>query len=87
MEPKGILEPPIGILEGITVYANSQWTPIPQTVNNIIDWLCTPSLFPGNSKILSRSRGEKSGEGLGSLLRHGLETVDSVSANRVRITY
>ena len=33
---------------------------------------------PGHSQILSRSRGEKSGEGLGSLLRHGPEMVDSV---------
>ena len=34
---------------------------------------------PGPSQILSRSRGEKSGEGLGSKLRHGPEMVDSVS--------
>ena len=34
---------------------------------------------PGHSQILSRSRGEKSGEGLGSKLRHGPEMVDSVS--------
>ena len=34
---------------------------------------------PGPSfHILSRSRGEKSGEGLGAKLRHGLEMVDSV---------
>ena len=33
----------------------------------------------GPSQILSRSRGEKSGEGLGAKLRHGLEMVDSVS--------
>ena len=33
---------------------------------------------PGPSQILSRSRGEKSGEGLGSKLRHGPEMVDSV---------
>ena len=43
--------------------------------------------FPGPSQILSHSRGEKSGEGLGSKLRHGPEMVDSVSTNRVRITY
>ena len=34
---------------------------------------------PGHSKILSHSRGEKLGEGLGSKLRHGLEMVDLVS--------
>ena len=33
---------------------------------------------PGHSQILSRGRGEKSGEGLGSKLCHGPETVDSV---------
>ena len=32
---------------------------------------------PGPSQILSRSRGEKSGEGLGSKLRHRPEIVDS----------
>ena len=45
------------------------------------------ALSPGHSQILSRSRGEKSGEGLGSKLRHGLEMVDSASSNRVHITY
>ena len=34
---------------------------------------------PGHFQILSRSRGEKSGEGLGSKLRHGPEMVDLVS--------
>ena len=34
---------------------------------------------PGHSQILSRSRGEKSGEGLVPRLRHGPEMVDSVS--------
>ena len=34
-------------------------------------------------QILSRSRGEKSGEGLGSLLRHRPEMVDSVCTNQV----
>ena len=34
---------------------------------------------PGHSQILSRSRGEKSGEGLAPLLRHGPEMVDSVT--------
>ena len=33
------------------------------------------------------SRGEKSGEGLGSKLRHGPEMVDSVNTNRVHVTY
>ena len=36
---------------------------------------------PGHSQILSRSCGEKSGEGLGAKLRHGPEMVDSVSTN------
>ena len=42
---------------------------------------CTKSIAssPGHSQILSRSRGEKSGEGLVPLLRHGPEMVDSVS--------
>ena len=44
------------------------------------------SLSPGPSQILSRSRGE-SGEGLESKLRHGPEMVDSVSTNRVHVTY
>ena len=34
---------------------------------------------PGHSQILSRSRGDISGEGLILLLRHGPEMVDSVS--------
>ena len=34
---------------------------------------------PGHSQILSRSRGEKSGEGLGSKIHHGPEMVESVS--------
>ena len=38
---------------------------------------------PGPSQILSRSREEKSGEGLGAKLRHGPEMVDSVSTNHV----
>ena len=42
---------------------------------------------PGHSQILSRSRGEKLGEGLESKLRHGPEMVDLVSTNRVHITY
>ena len=42
---------------------------------------------PDHSQILSRSCGEKSGEGLGSKLRHGPEMVDSVSTNRVHVTY
>ena len=33
---------------------------------------------PGHSRILSRSHGEKLGEGLGSKLHHELEMVDSV---------
>ena len=49
--------------------------------------LSNVSLVPGSSQILSRSRGEKSGEGLGSKLRHGPEMVDSVSTNRVHVTY
>ena len=34
---------------------------------------------PGHSQILSRRHGEKLGEGLGSLLHHRLEMVDSVN--------
>ena len=41
------------------------------------------ALSPGHSLILSRSRGEKSGEGMGSKLCHGLEMVDLVSTNQV----
>ena len=37
---------------------------------------------PAPSQILSRSRGEKSGEGLGAKLHHGPEMVDSVNTNR-----
>ena len=36
---------------------------------------------PGHTQILSRSHGEKSGEGLGSKLCHGPEMVDSVCTN------
>ena len=42
---------------------------------------------PGHSQILSRSHGEKLGEVLGSKLRHRLEMVDSVSRNRLHVTY
>ena len=42
-------------------------------------WSVTLASSPGHSQILYRSCGEKSGEGLGSKLRHGLEMVDSVS--------
>ena len=45
------------------------------------------ALSPGHSQTLSHSRGEKLGEGLGLLLHHGPEMVDSVSANRVYVTY
>ena len=38
--------------------------------------------YPGPAQILSRSHGEKSGEGLRSKLRHGPEMVDSVSTYR-----
>ena len=37
------------------------------------------ALSPGHSQILSCSCGGKTGEALGSLLRHGPEMVDSVS--------
>ena len=37
------------------------------------------ALFPGHSQILSRSCGENSGEGMGAILHHGPEMVDSVS--------
>ena len=41
------------------------------------------SLISGHPQILSRSCGEKSGEGLGSLLCHGLEMVDMVNTYNV----
>ena len=37
------------------------------------------ALSPGHSQILSHSRGEKSGEGLGSKLCHGPEMVHGLS--------
>ena len=40
-------------------------------------WVCLAS-SPGHSQILSHSRGEKSGEGLVPILRHGPEMVDSI---------
>ena len=39
----------------------------------------TVASSPGHSQVLSCSHGEKLGDGLGSLLRHGPEMVDSVS--------
>ena len=45
------------------------------------------SLSPGHSQILSRSHVEKSGEGLGTFLRHGPEMVDLVITNQVHIMY
>ena len=42
----------------------------------------TLSSSPGHYQFLSHSRGEKLGEGLGSLLRHGPEMVDLVSMLR-----
>ena len=56
---------------------------LPQTFQRT---LCLAS-SPGPTQTLSRSRGEKLGEGLGSKLRHGPEMVDSVSTNQVHITY
>ena len=47
-------------------------------VNPVIEY---NSLSPGHSQILSCSCGRKLGEGLGSLLRHGPEMVDTVSTN------
>ena len=51
------------------------------TPDCIVLFSCTEDIAssPGHSQILSRSRGEKSGEGLVPLLRHGSEMVDSVS--------
>ena len=49
-----------------------------------INYICSMAAIassPGPSHILPRSRGEKSGEGLGAKLRHGPEMVDSVSTN------
>jgi len=47
----------------------------------VTPWLAVAS-SPGHSQVLSHSRGEKSGEGLGSLLCYGPEMVDLVSTNR-----
>ena len=46
-----------------------------------------PSFIGQNYFCETGSRGEKSGEGLGSKLRHGPEMVDSVNTNRVHVTY
>ena len=52
--------------------------PIPRALL-IICGSRTLALSPGPSQILSHSRGEKSGEGLGSKLHHRPEMVNSVS--------
>ena len=46
--------------------------------NLLVEELHVLSLVPGHSQILSRSRGEKSGEGLVPILLHGPEMVDSI---------
>ena len=72
-----------------------QWVASPCS-NSIAELLLCVSLThthimvassPGHSQILSRSCGEKSGEGLGSKLCHRPEMVDSVSTNRVHVTH
>ena len=51
-------------------------------------WIITTlALSPGHSQTLSHNRGEKSGQHLRSLLRHGPEMVDSVSTNWVHTTH
>ena len=50
-------------------------------------YISSVTLSPDHSQILSSSHGEKSGEGLGSKLRHRPEMVDSVSTNQVHVTY
>ena len=40
-------------------------------IMEISQFCCQVALSPGHSQILSRSRGEKSGEGLVPILRHG----------------
>ena len=56
-------------------------TPPEQNVCHVLmENRVTLASFPGHSQILSHSHGEKSREGLGSLLRHGSEMVDLVSA-------
>ena len=57
---------------------------IPQTIKN---WSRSWGGPWNKACILSRSREEKLGEGLGSKLRHRPEMVDSVSTNRVHVTY
>ena len=54
-----------------------QLTPVLLVMSN--KWY---NLVPRPLQILSRSCGEKLGEGLGSKVRHELEMVDSVSTNR-----
>ena len=48
-------------------------------VNEVDEYQVPIASSPGPSQILSHSRGEKSGEGLGAKLHHGPEMVDSVS--------
>ena len=80
----GNLSCPVSLYHSLYKYRSreKEWSvpPIP------IKWYYI-ALSPGHSQILSRSHGEKSGEGLGSKLRHGPEMVDSVSTNWVHVTY
>ena len=63
------------------------------TYTHVINHLCTiiiPILCVFYSLVprpLPNLISQPSGEGLGSLLRHELEMVDTVSTNRVHITY
>ena len=57
----------MSILLDVNLYMHETW--------------CTVASSPGHSQILSRSHGEKLGEGLGTLLRRGPEMVDLASAN------
>ena len=58
------------------------WYPYSNSTDRLI-----VALFLGHCQILSHSRREKSGEGLGSLLLHIPEMVDTVATNRVHIMY
>ena len=78
----------ITILEKIQQFASKMCTKIWNcSYNDLLYRLQLPTLAqrrlhlassPGHSQILSRSHGEKSGEGLVPTLRHGPEMVDSI---------
>ena len=58
------------------------WYPYSNSTDRLI-----VALFLGHCQILSHTCGEKLGEGLGSLLLHRPEMVDTVATNQVHIMY